>query len=279
MFQKIDLTKLGHSDAFKYAENLPWFQGRQEITFKPGLNIFLGRNGSGKSTVLKMLGDGLCATQSGISAVTTEVISSQIDMMSSIGARLRNPSAPVSEMTDRIGLSLVHDGQPVVYCDPRRTAGISGGALPDDMVDAGIIEAMTVHRRSHGELALYRVNPALAMLNGKVEFPDRIQRMVQRDQINDRWQMALDLLEARLQARVEKGQPTILLDEPETNYSLVWQARLWDILARPDVADRFQIIVASHSAFALGIAHAHYVEMTPGFRDEAEDALRARFKS
>ena len=279
MFHKIELAKLSQSEAFKYAQSLPWFKDRQEIVFKPGLNIFLGRNGSGKSTVLKMLGDGLCATQGGISAVTTDVISSQIDMMSSIGARLRNPAVQVPEMTDRIGLEIVHDGQPVVYCDPRRTVGISGGGLDDDFADAGIIEAMTAHRRSHGELALYRVNPALAMLNGKAKFPDQIQRLVQRDQVNDRWQMALDLLEARLQARRGKGQPTILLDEPESNYSLVWQSRLWGILARREVADRFQVIVASHSAFALGISHANYFEMTPGIREEAEEALRARFKS
>jgi len=279
VFHKIELAELAQSESFKYAQNLPWFKDRHEITFKPGLNIFLGPNGSGKSTVLKMLGDGLCATQGGVSAVTTDVLSSQIDMMSSLGARLRNPSAQVPEMTDRIGLKIVHDGQPVVYCDPRRTVGISGGALDDDFMDAGVIEAMTSHRRSHGELALYRVNPALAMLNGKTKFPEHIQRLVRRDQVNDRWQMALDLLETRLQARMELGQPTILLDEPESNYSLVWQSRLWDILARPDVADRFQIIVASHSAFALGIGHAHYVEMTPGFRDEAEGALRARFRA
>ena len=61
------------------------------------------------------------------------------------------------------------------------------------------------------------------------------------------------------------------------NFSLVWQARLWTLLANPQVAERFQVIVASHSAFALGSPHAHYIDLQNGFREEAEQALRDRF--
>jgi hypothetical protein len=57
---------------------------------------------------------------------------------------------------------------------------------------------------------------------------------------------------------------------------LLWQARLWELLARPDIAQKFQVIVATHSAFALGIAHANYIDFEPGVRAESESILRAR---
>lgn len=118
---------------------------------------------------------------------------------------------------------------------------------------------------------------ALAVLSGRQPFPTEVRRTIDARGVNDVWRQAIAVLEKRLVGTIPRGQPSLLLDEPEANCSLVWQARLWTLLSRPEVAAKFQIIVASHSAFALGIAHAHYIDTAPGFRQEVEANLRSRF--
>jgi predicted ATPase len=277
MFDKILLSGLDASVHFRYAKDLDFFKGRESIDFKPGLNILVGPNGSGKSTVLKILGQSMCATQDGLSEVTRDTVQAGVDMMAGVGIRLRDPKAAIPPMSDKLGLTVRHDGQPVIYCDPRNPVGLNSSSFDGANVDAGIVEAMTASRRSHGEMTLHRGNAALAVLLGKLPFPDKVHYDVRREDVNDKWQEALNVLERRLVPAIPKGQPTVLLDEPEANYSLAWQAKLWTLLANPEVAQRCQVIVASHSAFALGITHANYIETKPGIRDTAEQALRVRF--
>lgn len=268
MFTSLSLAGLKDSMAFKYAAEVPFFQGRKALAFKPGLNVLVGPNGCGKSTVLQMLGRTMCATQGGLSVVTESALSDNIDMMARIGR-------DKGRMRHKVGLDIQHDGQPVLFCDPRNRTGLTGGALDDDFFQDGLRECL--QRGSHGQGALGRLNPVLSVLMGQAQFPAAVEKRVQRKNVNSLWAEALDVLEAAMAANIEPGQRTILLDEPEANFSLVWQSRLWRRLADPKVAERFQVIVATHSAFALGIEHAHYIDFVDGFRQETEDALRARF--
>lgn len=267
MFKSISLSGLKDSKAFGYAAEVPYFKGRRKVTFKPGLNILFGPNGCGKSTILQILGRTMCATQGGISTLTESAIQDGVDMFAGIGKG--------KSMTSRVGLKVEHDGQPVVFCDPRAAVGLIGGAFDDDFFSAGVREV--TERRSHGQRALSRSNGALAVLLGHVPFPTEVAARVNRKHVNDMWQRALDVLEAQMAPTIDKGQGSVLLDEPEANFSLVWQARLWARLAQAEVAKNFQLIVASHSPFALGIAHANYIDLVAGFRQECEDALRKQF--
>lgn len=267
MFESIALTGLAKSPSFAYAAQVPFFQGKRKLSFKPGLNILVGPNGSGKSTVLKILGESVCATQGGVSAVTETAVRDGVNMLGFKGER----------MQDRLGLKVRHDGQPAVFCDPRQAVGLSGGAFDDDFFVQGMEEAVGSRRRSHGQQTVARANAALAILLGPAPFPTRVERRIDPKSVNSLWQEGIATLEKRLVASLPKGQPSVLLDEPEANYSIAWQARLWSLLADEKLAQRFQIIVATHSAFALGIRHAHYIDVAPGFRQEAEAALRARF--
>lgn len=272
MFAHLDLTGLPQSKLFNYAKDVPYFQGRSQVTFQPGLNILVGPNGCGKSTVLNILGQALCATQGGVSTVTETSVHDGVDMMAGIK---RSLGAVDRGMTDHLGLHVAHDGQPAVYCDPRATVGLTRGAFDDDFFRQGMLEIS--ERGSHGQHALRRAGGVLAILREEAPFPTAIHWQLNLDRVNDVWKEALDVLARRFEPAIPTGQPTILLDEPEANFSLVWQARLWQLLAQPRVAERFQVIVATHSAFALGIAHAHYLDLQDGFRTEAEQVLRERF--
>jgi predicted ATPase len=87
------------------------------------------------------------------------------------------------------------------------------------------------------------------------------------------WAQAIDLVEARLAASIPRGPMTVLLDEPESNFSMFWQSKIWSLLSKPDVHERFQVIVASHSVFALGIPGATYLEFEPGYVARATEVL------
>ncbi len=274
MFKTLHLKGLSQSPRYGYAAELAFFKGRRKLDFKPGLNVMFAPNGSGKSTVLSMLGDSMCALQGGTSAVTETAVHEGIDMLGS----LRNPrTGEKKSMRDKFGLHVEHDGQPVLYGDPRKSVGLMGGAFDDDFFEQGITNVLAGGRASSGQNALRKMAPLLAVLKGDAPFPTAIRRTMRPEHVNELWQQALALLDKRFEPSIEQGQPTLLLDEPESGFSLVWQSRLWRALTAPSVAERFQVIVASHSPFALGHAGVNYIDLEPGFREEAEAALRAQF--
>jgi predicted ATPase len=259
MFASISFDGLQKSKNFKYAAELPFFVGRKEMEFSTGLTVLFGPNGCGKTTLLRMLADTLCATQGGRSMVTESVVREFLE----VGEGARDP----------VGLKLVHDGQPVLFCDPRATVGLASGHLDDDFFDEGLAEALGGKRASHGQNGARRINRTLDVLSGRKPVPAEIPRWKDSSSVNSLWAEAIDLVEARLVASIPRGPMTILLDEPESNFSMFWQSKIWSLLGKPEVLERFQVIVASHSVFGLGIPDANYVEFEPGYVARATEVL------
>lgn len=264
MFESISLTGLGKSVRFGYAAKLPFFAKKKKLEFKPGLNILFGPNGCGKSTVLRILSDTMFATQGGTSVVTSSALRETADTWGRSGP------------TDAIGLAVAHDGQPVVFCDPRNTVGLMGGAFDDDFMDLGLRNLFAQKKTSHGQLSAHRIDTALAVLTGKEKAPAAVEWRVNRKNANSHWTAALDIVEARMKASIERGQPTIILDEPEANFSLLWQSRLWDLISSQAVTRDFQVIVATHSVFALGFPDANYIDFEPGYVEKATNAMQLK---
>ena len=262
MFSHIDLANIEHSELFGYAKDTAFFKKRGKIEFKPGLNIIVGPNGAGKSTIMKMLSHSMCAYQGGFSKITQSAINDLVDW----GGSNREPK-------DKIGLEIGHDGQPVLFCDPRAAVGLIGGAFDDDFFQQGVAEVTSLNRISHGQQAMARINRILTVIMGDAAFPTKVEGLKRPSTGGKQW----DILENRLKGTIEKGQATILLDEPESNYSLMWQMRLWSILADSEKLKNFQVIVASHSAFSLGIKGANYIDLVPGYRDEIELYMYAKY--
>lgn len=262
-FKKAKRGSAEQNRLFGYAENLPFFQELTKkrsaaVQFKPGLNILFGPNGSGKSTLLSMLALYLAAEQGGVSTVTQDWISKVFGFRSN---------------DLNFHYHLAHDGQPILYGNPRQTVGLSGGSFDDDFFSEGLIN--TFNRGSTGETTLFRLREILEVLSGKKPPPATISMRLQRNRLNDVWAARLDLIEkAVLKPTLPKGTFTVLIDEPESGLGLPWQAGLWrNILGHPKTAEHFQLIVATHSPFALGLDHAHYINLQAGYREECEQAL------
>ena len=91
----------------------------REFKFTPGLNILWGKNGSGKTTVLKLLARLFHCEQSGTSVVREE------SMRELFGIGMRSDDKAVFD-----GVTVDHDGQAVRHFDPAHAVGLmAGGAL------------------------------------------------------------------------------------------------------------------------------------------------------
>jgi predicted ATPase len=252
MLSTLSFQNLANSPRYRYAAALPFFSGRESLSFNPGLTVLYGPNGCGKSTVLRMLGDTLCATQGGYSRVT------RLTLMD-------------AHTEDPVALSVAHDGQPALYCDPRAELGVRGSSFDDDFFEEGLAESVA-KKLSHGQNSTRRLNRILAVLAGAAPLPAPIE-FPDTSTVNEE---ALARLQTRLAASIAKGPTTVLFDEPEANCSIPWTENLWGFLAKPDVLEKFQIIVASHSIFSLGVPNATYVEMVPGYLKTALKAVNRK---
>lgn len=248
MFTEIDFSDIGASDNFKYAAGLDFFKNQHKIQFQPGLNIIFAPNGTGKSTILKMMAQMTACEQGGVSTITE--------------AWVRDVSRGNKSHLE--GIKAQHDGQAVMYANPRQAVGLIGGmaAFDDDFFTEGFAE--TQLKESTGMTTLARMTKILGVLNGKTPMPDKI--MQKNGELND-------VTKEMLKASIAKGQQTILLDEPESGLALHVQSNLWMMMERGAQTHNLQIIVATHSPFALATL-ANYIELQPGYLNLARGYIQ-----
>jgi predicted ATPase len=220
--------------------------------FGPGLNVLWGPNGSGKTTVVKALARLFHCEQGGVPFVTE----------TSLQELFYGPRSRIKEPSDLLeGMVLQHDGQGVRYFDPSVATGLAaGGAAFDwDFGTEGLSNVM--FKGSAGQTTMFRFDSLLkAMRFGQVP---EVKYKVHEDRVNDVWAGYLRVAKKFLDGSGEKGLLTILLDEPERSFDLPTQVAIWRYIR--SYAAKFQIIVASHSFFALNIPEAKYIEMGSGY--------------
>lgn len=289
MIESITYTPVAES-LVPWATDLPYFQRTPTTQFKPGLNILFGANGSGKSTLLHLLALSLAAAQGGTSVVTTTWMSDIFGWSAGI----------------KLPCDVVHDGQPIMSFDARATEGLIGGGFDDDFFQLGFENTMA--RGSSGERILQRADRMLAVLvhakqdgepvepkkstasartrkagakSKKVTesrpipvFPKEVEWRVSRDRVNSVWADRVPAIEKLLAARCPQGPQTMLFDEPESGCSLQWQAGLWRNLFAQVDPEKYQLIIATHSPFALGLPNANYIELSPGYVDSATEVVK-----
>lgn len=241
MIERLEITD-PESTPLPYLKNVPNVTG-VVWDFKPGVNVLWGPNGSGKSTVLQLLGQVLHAVQGGVSTFTSESLLTVKGKLS--------------------GVSLRHDGQPILFCDPNHAVGTVGGmaGFDFDFMSQGVANVM--FKGSAGETVVNRLTPILHTLAGKEPFPTKWATRVGTPPR----EVAQFLLPS-----CANGPGTVLLDEPDRNLSLEFQAGSWRSLLR--MGERFQLIIASHSPFALNHPEVNYIDVQPGYLQRSLQVLR-----
>lgn len=273
---------------------VPWWsevealRSLTEVCFRPGLNVLWGRNGAGKSTILKVLSRLTCSEQGGRSVVTEEAIRA---FFPGFGA----------DKQEKFGLLLEHDGQATVTASAGTRYGLGLGGFDDDfflegfislnqkgssgqnqmgLLDRALSQYMTVARpeptspKRTGRTPLMRREPAPPP---EPAWPEVDWRVTEQG-VNDLWAGRVRKMRERLfTAQIPTGPHTVILDEPDQSLDLDMQARLWAAMPRILRDKNLQVICATHSVFATNLPDAHYVELTPGYLAEVRAVLRGRF--
>ena len=131
------ITELAINDVNRscviHARNVPFFQNRTSVEFKPGLNILFGGNGSGKSTILTSMARMLHCEQGGRTCVTGDSLYAVYQVP------MADPASRHGEKSDTMGDGIlpVHDGQCVLYLDPSKAIGLAGGSFDYDFMTEG----------------------------------------------------------------------------------------------------------------------------------------------
>lgn len=234
-----------------------------EITFTPGLNILWGENGTGKSTLLREIARQMHCEQGNQQKVTGHSI-----------RQAKDHNSRTEDGKRQRGIEIDHDGAPILFFDPNDTVGIVGGAFDDDFFTEGVVSSM--RRASAGETtaargtntynALFKSKPLppLSWAPGysEKEYPS-LYRFLRGTPTPD-----------------EAPIPTLLIDEGERSLSIPLQdvfwsqvcLRVWDKSLPP-----LQIIIATHSPFALCLSQVSYIETTPGYMEQSINSFGMSF--
>lgn len=239
--------------------NVEGLKGRTEFVFTPGINVLLGPNGCGKSTVIRVMANLFHCHQGGVPKVTSHSASEAVHDRHLPTARLLDGARPV------------HDGKSVSFCDPSIERGLVGGQFDEDFFMEGI--QSTVFKGSTGERTGISLPRIFDTIEGKLvpAMEWAIAKSTPKDE--DRYPAA-KLIETFLAGNGgTPGPHTILLDEPERALRIIYQHRMWNRFVGRHKA---QVIVATHSPFALGYPHdkVNYIELVPGYLDECVATLR-----
>lgn len=199
-----------------------------EMEFQPGINILVGQNSCGKSSIINALALWFMCQRGGRTLVGT------------FDKRKRN------------GFEIDHDGSPVVYHCPTNEVGLMGGSLDYDFMTSGVRNA--TFKGSQSEQNLMRMNGILEYVFEKEPWPEVEWKSSRKDE-----DIAVELA-----GTGEKSQPVVLLDEVEKSLDVRWGPRLWHTFASKNI----QVIAATHDPWGLAEPGVNVIELTDGWVDE-----------
>lgn len=236
-----------------YWNKVGFLKDKKEIEFKPGLNIVFGPNGSGKSTLLSALAILLHVKESNWPVVSKD----------SLGPFMR-PSGFTT------GLLLEHDGGPARYlgiADPGFPPKKDVASQRVRLETAKETKYKALHDMSHGQATVAKL---VSFLSAK---PTKVRYAISKTKLSGSWEKLWDIGTESLANVTVDGEPqqVILLDEVDRSLDFAKQHEVWRELR--EMAKTTQIIIASHSPFAVSAPGAHYIETTPDYLSASRQAL------
>lgn len=247
--------------------------GNRRFAFGPGLNVLVGENGCGKTTMLRTMGAYAGCPGNGWSGPLMP-----FDLQ---GASLGSDSCP--DYPERFSLAapgkvradVAWDGGPCFLSLSSESDRPMATSVSDfDSSLMGMREAMTrkFAKLSSGQTRLDSLGRALSAMkdipdirNGdKVRGPDGL---ISRSRVNDHW-LAYALAFDKYLETLPGGSPTLLLDEPDRSLDPVAQAAVWNGLARFSKDRGIQVVASTHSVYALRCDNVRVTEVRKGFLED-----------
>lgn len=252
--------------------DVPALKGRA-FEFGRDLTVLFGRNGSGKTTLLRTTGAWAgCHEHGGWSSFV-----SPMDRVS-VSDKKPYPEQFASLAPGGADADVGWDGAPAfLHIAEESDAKVAHFDLPHDIFGDGFgAFSDSRNKSSAGEKRLRR----LGQLRTALRSPPEITKVRQKG-VNDVWLDAekgfVEHVKA-LRGRRKPGKVTVLLDEPDRSMDLRVQAKFWKDGIAALLEDGLQVIVSTHSPFALFADACHpgtvVIDMEDGYAAECADELR-----
>ena len=249
----------------KYSYKLKSLKNGARFDFINGVNIIIGKNSSGKSTLLNNIASYLLCAHN---------YYSQLPNFSMFGAALK-----LDNLFDDTKLK---DGMKI-NCD---YAGVVYNYIPctssDNSTDMNmLLNYIECGNKSFGERTKYEIYSLfnLAFSNKDVQFPIK-KIIIQRDLSNDLWRDRLNNLlkyyqENKFDTTPEEFSFTFLIDEPDKNLDISNIDELYKVLSYHK--EMTQLICVIHNPILIyklsKLEHINFIEMTEGYLKEIKDVF------
>jgi ABC-type transport system involved in cytochrome c biogenesis ATPase subunit len=224
----------------------------QNLVFTPGLNILVGANGSGKSTIIKA-----CAAYSSVVEEGWSRLLSPLEA-GGLGGYPQFPEAYAHKLGFKA--EVAWDGE-MSYLQNTEQSDVRDASTPEKIM-------LKLSGASSGEYRLDMLHQAIKSFAGhhlpKFEMP--------AGPANDTWKTCYQRQLDYINKLPKTGRQTLLLDEPERSLSVENQLMLWAETI-PFLAQHCQILIASHSIASLFYDKANIIETTPGYVDKSRKLL------
>lgn len=232
----------------------------KDISFTPGLNILWGKNGSGKSSVLRLLAKMFHAEAGRYTFITSD----SIRELTPFNASKRFSIQDLSK-----SITVEHDGQGIMYFDPEHRPGLIGGMAGFDYDFIGEGTSALFTKGSSGELGILNMEKLLIGMKDAKSVSIKWKEKYLKEKPTEAAKFTMDFLNGN----IPSGPPTFILDEPDRSVDIPNQLKLWTFMRT--MAKKSQVIVASHSVFGATIPGANYIEFNPGYLKECRETIGA----
>lgn len=237
-------------------EQLAAFKTKKPFKFTPGANVLYGKNGSGKTTLLKIIGaHSGCPEYGGWSAIPEWVF------LDRENAKLPGCLTQLARLGPSVAANVSWDGTATfMHLAAKSDEPFQAFGMPHDVLtDYGDQVMAVMSKASSGQSRAIRLGKVLQ--KAKLERPDILKLKDARD--DARTKAFFDYV----RKLPRKGPFTVLLDEPERSLDADAQILFWSTIL-PAMARELQVIVTSHSPFALFVPGVNVIDMEPGYSTE-----------